>query len=360
LNDKSSGKSSKILGIATNIKHGEKIRIKLKEMRLLEGNYKIEPLKDKILIPVIRNLSSEEKLLLQQIDPNFEIVQYKFKRQIRRVTDYREYLKDRINEKLLKFLPRSFDIIGNIVIIEIPEILIQFENLIGESIIKCLKNIRTVYAKSSGVSGDFRLRNLRLIGGIDDPITIHKENNCIFELNVKKVYFSPRLGSERLRVVNSVKNGETIIDMFAGVGPYSIQIAKNKVVKVIAFDINPDAIFYLKRNIKLNKTTLIKPILGNIRDKINDFQFSADRVIMNLPGSAFEFLDCSCKLISKKGGVIHYYQFIPSEVKNKEVLNTLENRIKKFGRKIENILFCKKIKQISPTKSKIAIDIEIK
>ena len=107
--------------------------------------------------------------------------------------------------------------------------------------------------KKSAIKGTIRIRDLEFLAGTDDSITIHKEHGARLKLDVKEVYFSPRLATERIRVSNSVKDGEKILDMFCGIGPFPILIAKNHDVDITAVDINEAAIKYLNENIKLNK-----------------------------------------------------------------------------------------------------------
>ncbi|MHA1311986.1 MAG: class I SAM-dependent methyltransferase [Candidatus Helarchaeota archaeon] len=347
------------LCLTANIKKGENIRRVIKSLGLFNELYKIETINNKILIPITRDLSSREKKQIKDIDPYFIITNYSFKKRKKRVSNFRDYLLQKVDPNYIKFLPKSFDTIGNIAIIEIPEVIKKYDKLIGNAIIKTFKSIRTVYSKKSIVSGKFRIRKLELIGGIDNPITIHKENGCLFELDVKKVYFSPRLSTERLRVVKQVRNNEKIIDMFAGVGTYSIQIAKKRDVEIIAFDINPNAINYFEKNIILNKVHSIKLILGNVSNNITKFKNFADRVIMNLPKTSFNYLKDACQLISKNGGIINYYQFISNEQKISDITNKITDEIKRNNRILKETIFYKKVKDISPKKSQFAFDIKI-
>lgn len=351
--------NSKTRIIEGNKKLGEKIRVFLSQLGIFDDNFQIETKNNKIFIPITRNLTESERIEILKIDSRLITTFRNLKRIIKKPKTFRDYLKDKIDENMFKNVPKSFDIIGNIAIIEIPETIEKIALIIGDAIVKTFRNIRTVYSEKTPVSGEYRTQELKLIGGVDNPITIHKENRCLFKLNVKKVYFNPRLGTERLRVVNKVKNGEKIIDMFSGIGPYSIQIAKNKNIKIIAFDINPIAIKYFEINLLKNKIKTIKPILGDVSDYSNQYENYADRVIMNLPGSAFNYLKDACKLISKNGGVIHYYQFVHNETKNEHVISKVSNEISLANRDVKRILFAKKIKQVSPSKSQIAIDIEL-
>ncbi|MBD3230642.1 MAG: methyltransferase domain-containing protein [Candidatus Lokiarchaeota archaeon] len=335
------------------------MRVLLEKAGNFDKNHQITVENDFIFIPIVGNLTKEEIHQIKNLNAEFEVVHKALNKIERKPQTYSEYIRKYydIEEKNLELFPKSFDIIGKIAIIEIPEVIEELETIIGKAIYKTYKNIRTVYSRVGQVSGKFRTRELKIIGGTDNPITIHRENNCLFKLNVKKVYYSPRLGSERWRVVESVRNGERIIDMFAGIGPYSIQIAKNKETQIIAFDINPTAIKYFKANLKLNKISSIRPILGDSSSYIDEYEFFADRIIMNLPGSASKYLKSACHFISKDGGIIHYYQFVRHEKEIRNVIDNISTKIQSYDRNLKEVIFKKKIKEISSSKSQLALDL---
>lgn len=166
--------------------------------------------------------------------------------------------------------------------------------------------------KKSAVEGVTRTRKLELIAGEDIYETIHKEHGVRLKLDVKKVYFSPRLATERKRLAKQVKDGEIILDMFAGIGPFPILIAKEHEVDIYATDINKEAIKYMENNIEINKLKgKIRPILGDV-NKIAEEKFIKenirfDRIIMNLPGTAKDFLELAMTLVNNEG-IIHYYR----------------------------------------------------
>lgn len=207
----------------------------------------------------------------------------------------------------------SFDIVGDIAIIKFREDIDL--NEIADYILKKHKNIKNV-AVDYGVTGKTRVRNLELIRG-ERTETIHREYGVRIKVDISKVYFSPRLATERWKVVSSVNDGEVIYDMFAGCGPFSVLIAKYRNVRIYAGDINPYAIEYLKENIRLNKVGNIYPLLGDAKEIYRKIPEKVDRVIMNLPHSASEFIPYAIETL-KKRGVIHYYEILPKdEVHNK-------------------------------------------
>ena len=193
----------------------------------------------------------------------------------------------------------TYEVIGSIAVIQ------DGEELAKELIKR--KNIRTVAKRVGEVEGPYRIKRVKVILGENTTETIHKENGVRLLVDINKVYFSPRLQTERLRVINQVKEGETIIDMFAGVGPFSIEIAKHKKVKIIyAIDHNPDAIKYLKENIKLNKISNVVPILGDALEEIKALP-KANRIIMNAPRQNNNETLAAAGKKTKRGGIIHFY-----------------------------------------------------
>ena len=269
-----------------------------------------------------------------------------------------ELLKDKLSEEEIEELKKSFDIIGDVVIVEIPEDLEAHKKEIGQATLQFTKR-KTVYMKKSAVKGVTRVRELELIAGEDNPITIHKEHGSRLKLDVKNVYFSPRLATERKRVQEATNEGEEILDMFAGIGPFPIVIAHEKNVNITAVDINEYAIKYLNENIKLNKlapNAHITAICGDTNEvalnELKDKKF--DRLIMNLPGLAPEFLDLAVSLC-KDGGVIHYYEFSDGFSQG---IERAQIACEKQNKKVE-ILNTRKVKSSSPGMWHVAIDCKV-
>ena len=218
-----------------------------------------------------------------------------------------------LSEEEMKSLTKSFDIIGNIAIVKIPPELKQKEGVIVDALVKAHRNIKTVLNQISPVESEFRVRNLEWIWGEKKLETIHKESDCLYKVDIAGVYFSPRLSYERMRIARLVKQGEIIVNMFAGVGCFSIVIAKSSAAKKIySIELNPKAIQLMHENISLNKVEgRVEAIQGDAWDVIEThFLSKADRVLMPLPAKAFEYLDIALAALRSTGGFIHYYDFI--------------------------------------------------
>lgn len=175
----------------------------------------------------------------------------------------------------------------------------------AQVILKENKNIKTVLKRAGDVEGPFRIKGVRYVLGEKTTETIHKENNCRFLLDINKVYYSPRLQTERQRVISQVKESDYVIDMFSGIGPFAIPIAK-KARKVFAIDYNPTAIKYLLHNMNLNKVRNMIVYEGDALQLIKKLP-EADKIIMNAPRqNNQETLNTAITKI-KKGGVIYFY-----------------------------------------------------
>ncbi|WP_101477729.1 class I SAM-dependent methyltransferase [Candidatus Nitrosotalea bavarica] len=211
----------------------------------------------------------------------------------------------------------AFDQIGNIIILRIPDSLLHKRKTIGEVLLDKVKTARSVYCQSSPVEGDFRIRKLELLAGEDKTETEYKEHGCRFKLDVEKTFFSPRLSTERDRIAGLIKEDETIINMFGGVGMFSIVAAKKKKCHVYNIDINPDAARLCSENILLNKLKgTIESIEGDATKIIEERLLeTGDRVLMLLPERSDEFLDSAIKAAKKKA-IIHYYCHIHAEKKD--------------------------------------------
>jgi tRNA (guanine37-N1)-methyltransferase len=229
-------------------------------------------------------------------------------------------LRKRLRKTLLRVLSpedltnvyNSYDIVGNIAIFRLPCASRKNAQNIAKAIMSAHKNVKTVLAQVSPVAGDFRLRRLMHVTGENRTSTIHRESGCLFSVDVEKCYFSPRLYHERSRIATLIKPNETVVNMFAGVGCFSITIAKHvNTAKVFSIDVNPAAIQFMRENIRLNRVYgKVIPLLGDSKAIIDRrLQHAADRVLMPLPEIAFEYLPSAISALKTSGGWIHYYDF---------------------------------------------------
>ncbi|MDE1866937.1 MAG: class I SAM-dependent methyltransferase family protein [Thaumarchaeota archaeon] len=211
----------------------------------------------------------------------------------------------------------AFDQIGNIIILRIPDSLLSKRKTIGEVLLEKVKTAKSIFYQSSPVEGDYRIRQLELLAGEDSTETEYKEHGCRFRVDVEKTFFSPRLATERLRIADLVNDGDVIINMFGGVGMFSIVAAKKKKCHVYNVDINPYAAKLCSENIALNKLKgTIDSIEGDAADIIEkELSGKGDRVLMLLPERSDEFLDSAIKALKQKG-TLHYYCHVHSDKKN--------------------------------------------
>ncbi len=182
----------------------------------------------------------------------------------------KDALKGKIPEEKIKYVPRSFDVIGDIAIFHsFPEELKIYERLIGETLLKLHKNVKTVAKKIKEYSGIYRTMKIKIIAGKKKKITLHKENRIALKIDVEKCYFSPRLSTERLRIAKLVRPGEDVLVMFSGVAPYPLVISKNSEARLIyGVEINPVAHKYALENLKLNKAKNVILIKGDVRKEV--------------------------------------------------------------------------------------------
>ncbi len=343
--------------------HGEKTIALVKRLELIDRQLKIQRVGDYLYIPLTNEPTRADLKKLEEKLPKFETSFYEFPKRLKRRLKLIDSLEDKLPPHLLASLPHAVDFVGDIAIIEVPPELEKSKRIIGEGILSTHKRVRTVLAKSSAVEGVYRVRRFEAIAGVDKTKTVHKEHGCIFEVDLAKAYFSPRLSFEHSRIAAQVKKGETIIDMFAGVGPFSIQIAKRCAnVRTYAIDVNPDAINYLKRNVKANNVEAqVIPILGDARQIIQErLNGVANRVIMNLPEKALEYINTACEALRKEGGIIHYYEFTNAPNPLETAKNHFDEAMKQTSRSLKKIFLARTVRAIAPYAWQVVVDAEIK
>jgi tRNA (guanine37-N1)-methyltransferase len=293
-----------------------------------------------------------------QICDSTKISPWKFVKVTERPRNLVEALQEKVPRQLFSYLPRSFDVIGDVAVVELSDQVESFAAAIGLVILEINPHVRLVTRKLGCVTGPHRTRKLIPIAGTGGMETTHHEFSCSYVLNLESVYFNPRLSNERFRVANQVQDHESVVDMFTGVGPFSILIARmHPNVRVHACDINPAAIKYLNENILLNRVaTQVTSYLGDANElSQKGFHAWANRVIMNLPANAVEYLPVAVDLL-KPNGTLHYYAFATRNENLEDVKPRVAATIERTGRSVQTFSFAKSIREISPLKIQVAID----
>ena len=341
---------------------GEKAIKLANKLKIVNRELEIQRDKDFIYIPLIHQPQENKLETLKKQVRDSEMSTYVFPERKKKATTFVELLEDKLPPHLLASLPRAVDFVGDIAIIEISPELNAYKNVIGEAALKSHKNVRTVLAKAGAVSGTYRLREFSIIAGEPQTETVHKEYSCKYYVDLSKAYFSPRLSYEHNRVASLVKEDETVIDLFAGVGPFAVLIAKtHENVKIYAIDVNPHAVEFLNKNIRLNRVEdKVYPILGDGRQIVKQrLSGVADRVVMNLPERAIEFVDAACEAIKPTGGIVHFYSFVDASNALEEVKLLFVDAVEKSGRSVERVLFSRFVRTTAPYEWQTVLDAKI-
>ncbi len=264
---------------------GEAIRQRLAEADAISDEYEIEVVDGVIYIPLDPSADPAA------IDPDLDVVD---REPVRRESQT-------LPEDVLGFDP-SYERLGDIVIIDEDDG--DRARRIADAILKSDLRAETVVNRASPIEGELRIRQWDVLGG-DGTETVHREYGTEFELDIAKVYFSPRLATERHRVIQTVAPEEKLFDMFAGVGPFVIPAAKRG-ADCVGVDLNEAAIEYLRRNaVRNGVSNRVRAIHGDVRE-VSGYDGWADRILMNLPHSADEFLDTAVALAGDEC-LLHYY-----------------------------------------------------
>jgi tRNA (guanine37-N1)-methyltransferase len=255
----------------------------------------------------------------------------------------------------------AFDQIGDIVIIKIPDDLTPKKKLIADIVLANVKTAKAVFAQISPVKGDYRIRELEFVAGENRTITEYREHGCRFRVDVARTYFSPRLSTERLRIASVVREHETIVNMFAGVGTYSIIMAKmNKSCRVYSIDSNNVAADLCQVNARMNKVEdRVISICGDAANVIKEkLAGQADRVLMPLPERAKDFIDPAVLALNKKG-VVHYFVHIKADSKKASLelgLQDVHNAFTKYDHNVQKI---RVVREVGPRIYQIVADVSV-
>jgi len=343
--------------------YGEEAIVIAKRIGFLNSDLRVQQEQDYLYIPLIREPQETDLKELTVNLPQFEVLRREFLGRVERPPKLGNLLSNKLPPHLLARVPHAIDFVGDIAVVEIPPELEEYKAIVGKAILATHKRLSTVLAKSSAVGGEYRVREFEGIAGVYKTKTVHREYGCIFHVDLAKAYFSPRLSYEHNRVASLVEEDETVLDMFAGVGPFSILIAKTyKKVHVFAVDKNPKAIQLLRKNIAVNRVgTKVTPILGEAKQIVAErLKGSTDRVIMNLPEKAIEYVDAACEAIKPNGGIVHYYEFTSSLEPLETEKTKVAKAVKQTGRRLDEILHSRIVRGTAPFTWQVVVDARIK
>lgn len=336
-----------MLAVQVELKKAEIIKRELLGKNILNPHYKPLRKGDFIYFPLIKKVKG-----IKVVEVSFRFPQKEKQMSVE------DLLKGKLTPAEIKSIPHSQEVLGRIMILEIPEELEKKENTIAQAYLEAGHHIETVVKKNTSYTGVFRTRKVKILAGKKKKETIHNENGVRIMLHLEDVYFSARSGNERLRVAKLIKKGEEILVMFSGAAPLPLVIAKNSdAKKIYGVELNPDAHRYAEKNVRLNKFE--KRIIlynGDVRKVVPNLKKKFDRVAMPLPKTSEEFLDVALPA-TKKGGTIHLYTFLSEEKMIEEA-----KRVKKIcldlGYKVK-ILRKIKCGQFSPGTFRICFDIVV-
>ena len=320
-------------------REGEGVRSALFSEGLLDLGARIRADGDCLLIPVLCDSYGD-----------YEVVDAEMQVQEQRPTDYRDVAD--VPEGLREHLPSSFDVVGDVAMIKLPDELKPYASQIGEALLKVNRSLRIVF-EDHGVKGDFRIRDLERIAGTGTSETAHREFGVTLYTDPARVYFNPRLSSERSRIANLVRDGETVIDMFGGVAPFGTVMCRLAHPAVVySIDLNPEAEHFARMNAERNHAGNLHPMTGDSSVLVGTLPM-ADRIIMNLPQIADRFLPTALGRLNH-GGTVHMYKIIERE-DFPAFLDSLVSRAAEDGHIIR--IDSSELKTYSPTMSVYSLDI---
>ena len=286
-----------------------------------------------------------------------KLVEKKLERRSERPKTLREALAGKLSAREMEELVTSFDLMGDIAVVEVPDDLASKEKLIAAALMSAHRNVRVVAKKISGTEGEFRIRPVQVIAGEKRTHTIYREGGCEFELDINKAYFSPRLGTERGRLCELVKKGEHVLVPFAGVGPFAIRMGKAG-AEAVGIELNPDACDYFDKNIVRNKCANVRAVKGDVAKLLpGKYAGWADRLAMPLPKDAKKFLVNAIPCL-KKGGMLHYYSFGSMEAPFAEAEKDVLEAAARCGRKAR-VVFRRTVRPYSKDTEQVVVDAKI-
>ncbi len=257
-----------------------------------------------------------------------------------------DLLADSISRVERVLLPKGWSILGKVIIVKIDPGIEHLKGMIGEALLEVYPRCSTVLM-DRGIEGKLREPDREVIAGSEKTgtETVHRENGVVFKLDPMKVMFSAGNLKERMRM-GRLGAGEVVVDMFAGIGYFTLPMAvHSRPKRIIAIEINPVAFGYLAENVRLNGVEdVVEPVLGDCA--VAAPEGIADRVVMGYVGTTNQYLDAGIAAL-RPGGVLHYHQTVPEKLYPKALEEDLAEAAKRAGRSVR-IERAARVKKYSP------------
>ena len=275
----------------------------------------------------------------------------------------REKLEGKMPEARLDDLPRSYKMIGKVLLLRLKPSILKYRKVIGVAAHEMLPYVHAVFLVR-GMAGIKRRPKIELLsakkGHHAGPLsqTLHYEHCCQFLLDLNHVMWAAGNKGEKLRMIKLARKGETIVDMFAGIGYWTIPIAKHsKVKRIFAIDINPKSIEFLRKNIIMNGVSgKIEILQGDCRRFAKPLEGLADRIIMGYLQDTEKYLPAAL-VMTKPKAIIHFHRAIhPTKVD--AIKSKIMKIAKKAGRKV-TFLVVRRVKGYSPSADHFVFDLKI-
>ncbi len=348
-----------IAGLEVEKSKAEQARRFLLDNSLLRRGY--APLKmDLSIIFATSKIPVKALAQLKKISRTAKTVNKNFLKIERVPRTIKDALKGKFSARNMKFVPSSFDILGDAAIIEVSDELKGGEKLLAEALLQVNTSVKAVYKKTGAHAGIFRNEPVKFIAGKKLKFATYREHGCIFRISLGEVFFSPRLSTERIRIAKQIKQGEKVAALFSGVGPFPIIFAKNSdMAQAVAIELNPVAVEDMKENIKSNRVEdRVIPVLGDVKALANNYAAQFDRVVMPLPKGGENFLGDAIRYAKPEGGIVHYYQFVSREDPFEVPYAQIARACGVLGRNFE-VIFKRKVREFAPDIIQVVVDFRV-
>ncbi len=322
---------------------------------VLDKHHRIIAREDEIEIPITRELADHEDARVKELGGT--IVQ--LSEEIDRETFYDPMADILANlempDDLIGKIPKRWEFMGNVLVIKLDNEVVEYGKHIAE-VYAGILNVKAVLHDTGGIAGQFREPVHEILFG-DDTVTTHLENGIRYNFDAAKLMFSSGNVDERIRMASICEPGEVVVDMFAGIGYFTLPMAfHSSPSRVLAYEINPLSFDYLKKNITLNDVEDV------VEPHNSDCQLAnegvADRVVMGYVGTTHEFLPKAMRILKPEGGIIHYHETCPNAISDERPGARVEEAASAGERKVK-ALQQRLIKSYSPGVGHFVVDVRV-
>ncbi len=270
----------------------------------------------------------------------------------------RARLRAAAGEAVAEAMPDGYQRLGRVLLLRLPESLRPYGPTIGSAWKEEL-GVATVLAVSGPVAGEYREPQVERLAGTDTETEV-VEHGVRWRFDAARLMFAAGNRTERQRAGRLARPGESVVDLFAGIGYFTIPAARAGAARVVAVEKNPVAVHYLRENVRRNGVADRVEVRPGDNREVPLARGEADRVFLGYLPSAIPWVTRALDLLRPSGGWIHVHLVVDARGALRHAADTVEAAVRAGGGVLLAPPQAREVKPYGPGRTHAVVDARVR